>query len=88
MKQILELRQKSQITIPKGIIKKLNLHEGDKLEVYEQDGEIHIVPVAVYPVGYIEDLKITIEDTVTKIRQKNYPLNIENFKLMFQTQDN
>ena len=37
---------------------------------------------------YIEDLKITIEDTVTKIRQKNYPLNIENFKLMFQTQDN
>lgn len=37
---------------------------------------------------YIEDLKITIEDTVIKIRQKNYPLNIENFKLMFQTQDN
>ena len=37
---------------------------------------------------YIEDLKITIEDTIAKIRQKSYPLNIENFKLMFQTQDN
>lgn len=32
---------------------------------------------------YIEDLKITIEDTIAKIRQKSYPLNIENFKLMF-----
>ena len=33
-----ELRTKSQITIPKEIIKKLNLSEGDKLEVYEKDG--------------------------------------------------
>ena len=32
-----ELRTKSQITIPKEIIKKLNLLEGDKLEVYEKD---------------------------------------------------
>lgn len=68
MKQILELRQKSQITIPKGIIKKLNLHEGDKLEIYEQDGEIHIVPVAVYPVGYIEDLKNEIARLRKEIR--------------------
>ena len=37
---------------------------------------------------YIRRLKITIEDTIAKIRQKSYPLNIENFKLMFQTQDN
>lgn len=68
MKQIIELRQKSQITIPKWIIKKLNLHEGDKLEIYEQDGEIHIVPVAVYPVGYIEDLKNEIARLRKEIR--------------------
>lgn len=57
MKMITELRQKSQITIPKGIVTKLNLGEGDKLEIYEENGIIHIVPVDVYPIGYIEGLK-------------------------------
>ena len=61
MKMITELRQKSQITIPKGIVSKLNLQEGDNLEIYEKDGEIRIVPVAVYPVSYIEGLKQEIE---------------------------
>jgi len=58
---VIELRSKAQITIPKGIVNKLNLNEGDKLEIFEQDGEIRIVPVAVYPIGYIEDLKKEIE---------------------------
>ncbi len=66
-KSIIELRQKAQITIPKGIVRKLNLNEGDKLEIYEQDGEIRIVPVAVYPVGYIEGLKEELE----KLRKTN-----------------
>jgi len=61
MKMITELRQKSQITIPKGIVNKLNLQEGDNLEIYEKDGEIRIVPVVVYPVSYIEGLKSEIE---------------------------
>ena len=60
-KFIAELRAKSQITIPKSIVRKLNLNEGDKLEIYEQDGEIRIVPVAVCPIGYIEGLKEEIE---------------------------
>ena len=58
---IIELRQKAQITIPKGIVKKLGLNEGDKLEIYEKDGEIHIVPVAVYPISYVDELKKEIE---------------------------
>ncbi|MBL3919079.1 tyrosine-type recombinase/integrase [Bacteroides thetaiotaomicron] len=37
---------------------------------------------------YIEDLKLQIEETCNKLRQKEYPLNIENFKLMFQAEDN
>ena len=53
MKMITELRQKSQITI----VTKLSLNEGDKLEIYEENGVIHIVPVDVYPIGYIESLK-------------------------------
>lgn len=61
MKMITELRRKSQITIPKGIVAKLNLREGDKLEIYEANGEIRIVPVEVYPIGYMEGLKKEIE---------------------------
>ncbi len=68
MKMITELRQKSQITIPKGIVSKLNLKEGDNLEIYEKDGEIRIVPVAVYPIGYIEGLKKEIEQLRRGVR--------------------
>lgn len=44
-----ELRQKSQITIPKEIIVKLGLSEGDKLDIFEKDGTICMLPVVVYP---------------------------------------
>ena len=32
-----ELRTKSQITIPKDIVMKMGLREGDKLEIVEKD---------------------------------------------------
>ena len=67
MKMITELRRKSQVTIPKGIVTKLNLKEGDNLEIYEKDGEIRIVPVCVYPIGYIDGLKKEIE----RVRKEN-----------------
>ena len=44
-----ELRQKSQITKPKELIAKLSLSEGDKLDVFEKDGTICMMLVAVYP---------------------------------------
>lgn len=40
-----ELRTKSQITLPKDIVAALGLSEGDKLDVYEKDGIICMVPV-------------------------------------------
>ena len=49
-----ELRTKSQITIPKDIVARLGLHEGDKLEIVEKDGTIQIMPVAVYPKKYLD----------------------------------
>ncbi|MDO4545094.1 MAG: AbrB/MazE/SpoVT family DNA-binding domain-containing protein [Bacillota bacterium] len=67
MKMITELRRKSQVTIPKGIVTKLKLQEGDKLEIYEQNGEIHIVPVVVYPIGYVESLK----EEISRLRRGN-----------------
>lgn len=49
MNLLVELKQKSQVTIPSELVKKLNLKPGDKLEVEEKDGCLIITPVAVIP---------------------------------------
>ena len=54
---IVELEAQNQITLPQNIVTELGLVEGDKLEIHENDGIIHIVPVAVYPKKYVEDLQ-------------------------------
>jgi len=69
-----ELRQKSQITIPKGIVLKLGLNEGDKLEVTEKDGMIMIMPVTVYPKKYIDELREEIETAKEKIASGEKPV--------------
>ena len=55
------MRAKSQITIPGAIVNRLGLREGDQLEVMEKDGIIQLIPVAVYPKSYIEQLQAEIE---------------------------
>jgi len=62
---IAELRPKSQITIPKTIVEKLGLSAGDKLEIFEDKGMICIMPVVVYPKGYVDK----ILDDVEKIKR-------------------
>jgi antitoxin MazE len=46
---LVELKQKSQVTIPSELVKKMNLRPGDKLEVVEQEGRLIITPVVVIP---------------------------------------
>ena len=59
------MRKHKKIFISETILLLLSLihivKEGDSLEIYEKYGEIRIVPVCVYPVGYIEGLKREIE---------------------------
>jgi AbrB family looped-hinge helix DNA binding protein len=69
-----ELRPKSQITIPKELVEKLGLSEGDKLEIYEKDGVICIMPVSVYPKKYLDELKDEIEETKAKIASGKQPV--------------
>ncbi len=57
---IIELRKKSQVTIPKEIVDELNLQEGDHLDVSVKEGVIVIEPVAVYSKAYIEKLEKTV----------------------------
>ena len=69
-----ELRQKAQITIPKEIIVKLGLSEGDKLDIFEKDGAICIMPVAVYPKKYLDELREEISDVKVKIASGEQPV--------------
>ena len=64
---IAELRQKSQITIPKEIINQLSLSVGDKFDIYVKDGAICLMPVVVYPKSYVEDLKAEIKTVKEKL---------------------
>ncbi len=78
-----ELRTKSQITIPKEIVAKLGLSEGDKLDIYEDNGMICIMPVAVYPKNYVEALRKEVEQVKSNIKSGNQP-TFENIDSLFE----
>jgi antitoxin MazE len=46
---LIEMRGRSQITIPSEIVKNLGIKEGDQFEVIEKDGGIFLCPVVIYP---------------------------------------
>ena len=69
-----ELRTKSQITLPKDIVKSLGLSEGDKLDIFERDGIIYIRPVAVYPKDYVENLHNEIAQLKADIESGKQPV--------------
>ncbi|MCR3906743.1 MAG: AbrB/MazE/SpoVT family DNA-binding domain-containing protein [Tenericutes bacterium] len=73
---IINLRKKSQITIPKVIVDELNIQEGDHLEVSVRDGAMIIEPVAVYSKFYIKKL----EDTVMRLNEEPTEYNVGPFK--------
>ncbi|MCM1131277.1 MAG: AbrB/MazE/SpoVT family DNA-binding domain-containing protein [Roseburia sp.] len=71
---LVELRTKSQITIPKEIVTSLGLAEGDKLDVYEYDGVICLMPVTVYPKGYVDKLHNEISELKADIASGKKPV--------------
>ena len=64
---IIELRKKAQLTLPKEIVKQLNIQEGDKFEVTIENGCIKLEPVAIYSKEYImrlaEEIKVLREES-------------------------
>ena len=77
-----ELRPKSQVTIPKDIIVKLGLSEGDTLDIYEKDGAICIMPVMVYPKKYMDDLRKEINDVKARLASGEQPV-FDNVDALF-----
>ncbi|MCL4416639.1 MAG: AbrB/MazE/SpoVT family DNA-binding domain-containing protein [Actinobacteria bacterium] len=46
---IIDLKQKSQVTIPKKLVEKLSLKIGDKIDIEEKDGRLVLTPVIMVP---------------------------------------
>ena len=59
---LIEMRARSQITLPNEIIKSLGINEGDKFEVVERDGGVFLCPVVVYPKAKLEQLAKIIKE--------------------------
>lgn len=77
-----EIRQKSQITIPKEIITKLGLNEGDKLDIFEEDGAIRMLPVVVYPKKYLDKLHSELNEIKSKVASGEQPV-FDNIDALF-----
>ncbi|MEI6580135.1 MAG: AbrB/MazE/SpoVT family DNA-binding domain-containing protein [Eubacteriales bacterium] len=84
---IMELRKKSQVTIPKEMMMSLGLKEGDKLDITAQNGMIYIVPVVVYPKKYVDELRSEISDVKDKIKKGKQP-TFSNVEDLFKQLDN
>ena len=59
---LVEMRARSQITLPIEIIKNLGISEGDKFEVLERDGGIYLCPVVIYPKPKLEKIAKIIKE--------------------------
>ncbi len=59
---LIEIRPKSQITIPAQIMEKLGAEVGDKLEMLVFNGMLVLVPVVVYPKKELDKLKKISEE--------------------------
>lgn len=71
---LVELKAKSQVTIPKEIVNSLALHQGDQFEVREEEGKIILIPVAIYPEHVIKSLKASVDEVKESIRSGKQPL--------------
>ena len=59
---LVEMRARSQITLPVEITRNLGISEGDKFEVMERDGGVFLCPVVVYPKAKLEQIAKIIKD--------------------------
>ncbi len=64
---LVEIRGRSQITIPAEIIKKLGISEGDKFDIVEKDGGIFLCPVIVYPKDKLLKIAKLIKDSESEL---------------------
>ena len=83
---LVELKAKSQVTIPKDIVQSMELNQGDQFEVTEVNGKIVLVPVAVYPEHVIRSLKAEVKEIKESIKNGNQPV-FDSIDTLFEELD-
>lgn len=83
---LVELKGKSQVTIPKNIVSSLNLNQGDQFKIVEENGKIILIPVAVYPQHVISQLKESVNEIKESIKKGEQPL-FDNLDSLFEELD-
>lgn len=83
---LVELKAKSQVTIPKDIVSSLNLNQGDQFEIVEENGKIILIPVAVYPEHVISQLKESVNEIKESIKKGEQPI-FDNLDSLFEELD-
>ena len=76
---LVEIRARSQITLPNEVVKSLGISEGDKFEVVERDGGVFLCPVAVYPKAKLKQIA-----KIVKEHEKNPAAAYESVVDMFK----
>lgn len=79
---IIEMRNRSQITIPSEVTKKMGLKEGDKFELIVKDGGIFLRPVIVSNKEKLDSLAKKIKEIEKDVSKKTYSKVDEMFKDM------
>lgn len=80
---LVELKAKSQVTIPKDIVSSLNLKQGDQFEIVEENGKIILIPVALYPEHVISQLKESVNEIKESIKKGEQPI-FDNLDSLFE----
>ena len=75
---LVEIRGRSQITIPSEIIKKLGISEGDKFDIMERDGGIFLCPVVVYPKDKIAKIAKILKESENDTKKKTAFESVED----------
>lgn len=75
---LVEIRGRSQITIPSEIIKKLGISEGDKFDIMERDGGIFLCPVVVYPKDKIAKIAKILKESESDTKKKTVFESVED----------
>lgn len=71
---LVELKAKSQVTIPKDIVNSMKLNQGDQFEVTEDNGKIVLIPVAIYPEHVIKNIKAEVTEIKKSIENGTQPV--------------
>ncbi len=83
---LVELKAKSQVTIPKEIVSLMNLSQGDKFEIIEESGRIVLIPLEVYPKNVIDELKASVEEIKASIDNGERPV-FDSIDALFEELD-